>query len=171
MAEQLKTYEDLLELLKASGKTYDMDMIDRAYRLAEEAHGNQVRHSGAPYVSHPIAAACILVELGMDSESIVAGLLHDVVEDTSVTMEELEQEFPKEVTEAVRLLTRKKEMPYLDYIRPIRENPLARKVKLADLEHNLDDSRLINCKSITEEKRKAWRERYQKAKAILLEEK
>ena len=112
MAEQLKTYEDLLELLKASGKTYDMDMIDRAYRLAEEAHGNQVRHSGAPYVSHPIAAACILVELGMDSESIVAGLLHDVVEDTDVTLEQITKSFGKSVAHLIDGVTKLGKIPY-----------------------------------------------------------
>ena len=142
-------------------------LTNKAMKFAYRAHHGQTDSSGVPYVFHPFH----LAEQMSDELSVCVALLHDVGEDTSVTMEELEQEFPKEVTEAVRLLTRKKEMPYLDYIRPIRENPLARKVKLADLEHNLDDSRLTNCKSITEEKRKAWRERYQKAKAILLEEK
>ena len=83
---EVKTYEDLRELMKKSGHEFDFDLVDRAYRVAEEAHRGQVRNSGDPYIVHPLAVACILVELGMDSECIAAGLLHDVVEDTDWTL-------------------------------------------------------------------------------------
>ena len=86
------TYEDLKQSLVDSGRPYDFDMIDRAYALAEKAHGGQRRRSGEPYICHPLSVASILVELGMDSESIAAALLHDVVEDTAVTLAEIKQE-------------------------------------------------------------------------------
>ena len=72
-------------------------MIDRAYALAEKAHGEQRRRSGEPYICHPLSVAQILVELGMDSESIAAALMHDVAEDTPVTVAEIKQKFGPEV--------------------------------------------------------------------------
>lgn len=112
MAEQLKTYEDLRALMQASGRNYDMDLVDRAYHLAEQAHQGQMRHSGAPYVTHPIAAAYILVELGMDSESIAAGLLHDVVEDTDITLEQITKMFGKSVAHLIDGVTKLGKIPY-----------------------------------------------------------
>ena len=101
MAEKLKTYNDLLKLIHDSEREYDFALIDKAYQLAYQMHGDQKRLSGAPYISHPVAVACILVELGMDSESVAAGLLHDVVEDAGVTGEELEARFGCRVKELV----------------------------------------------------------------------
>ncbi len=72
------TYDDLKQSLIDSGRPYDFDMIDRAYALAEKAHGAQRRRSGEPYICHPLSVAQILVELGMDSESIAAALMHDM---------------------------------------------------------------------------------------------
>ena len=93
MAEKLRTYNDLLKLIQDSEREYDLALIDKAYQLAYQMHGDQKRLSGAPYISHPIAVACILVEMGMDSESVAAGLLHDVVEDTPVDLERDPQTF------------------------------------------------------------------------------
>src|SRR5699024_10440218 len=73
--ETLKTYEDLLQAIRASERDYDLALIEKSYTLAEAQHHVQRRLSGAPYISHPLAVACILVELGMDTESVVAGLL------------------------------------------------------------------------------------------------
>ncbi|HBN79863.1 MAG TPA: hypothetical protein DD433_00575, partial [Ruminococcaceae bacterium] len=70
MPETTKTYEDLLQLMKSSEHGFDLDLIGRAYRLAKEAHKDQKRLSGQPYLIHPVAVAYILVELGMDSESV-----------------------------------------------------------------------------------------------------
>ena len=72
------TYADLKKFMIDSGRPYDFDMIDRAYALAEQAHGEQRRRSGEPYICHPLSVAHILVELGIDSESIAAALMHDV---------------------------------------------------------------------------------------------
>ena len=80
-------FEELMAALKESNRPYDFDMITQAYEYADKAHERQMRQSGEPYITHPIAVARILVELGMDTETICAGLLHDVVEDTDATLE------------------------------------------------------------------------------------
>ena len=82
-------YEELKRMMRESGRDYDTQLIEKAYNLASEAHGDQRRVSGVPYILHPTSVACILVDLGMDSETVVAALLHDVVEDTDVTLEEI----------------------------------------------------------------------------------
>ena len=91
------TYGQLRRDLQESGRPYDFDMIDRAYALAEKAHDGQRRRSGEPYICHPLSVAQILVELGMDSESIAAALMHDVAEDTAVTIDEIRAQFGPEV--------------------------------------------------------------------------
>ncbi|MFR1759744.1 MAG: GTP pyrophosphokinase, partial [Christensenellaceae bacterium] len=99
--------------------------------------------------------------------STCAALLHDVVEDTAVTIEELEQEFPKEVTGVLRLLTHEKGTDYFDYVRAIKGNPVAVKVKLADLAHNSDETRFAGCDEIPAEQLVKWREKYARARRIL----
>lgn len=91
------TYEKLKQALVESGRPYDFDMIDRAYALAEQAHSTQRRRSGEPYICHPLSVAQILIELGMDSESIAAALMHDVAEDTDVTIDDIRAKFGPEV--------------------------------------------------------------------------
>lgn len=76
---------------------YDVDLINRAYSIAEDMHNGQLRKSGEPYIIHPVEVARILAELGMDDETLVAGLLHDVIEDTPYTKEQLRAEFGDEV--------------------------------------------------------------------------
>ena len=72
-------YHELVELMKKSDHDYDFALIEKAYEFAEQKHGDQRRASGIPYILHPTSVACILAELGMDSESVAAALLHDVV--------------------------------------------------------------------------------------------
>lgn len=91
-----KKSEFLNSILEINPK-YDTDIIGRAYDIAEEMHRGQLRKSGEPYLIHPLAVAEILADLGMDEETIVAGLLHDVVEDTPYTREELVEDFGDEV--------------------------------------------------------------------------
>lgn len=91
------TYEMLKQEMTASGRPYDFEMIDRAYQLAANAHEGQFRRSGEPYICHPLSVAEILVELGMDSESVTAALMHDVAEDTAVTIQEIRAKFGAEV--------------------------------------------------------------------------
>ena len=76
---------------------YDVDIINRAYKLADDMHKDQIRKSGEPYIIHPIAVAKILAELGMDDETLAAGLLHDVVEDTDVSVDDLTKEFGSDI--------------------------------------------------------------------------
>ncbi len=112
MPSKVKTYQDLLDAIAASGRSFDMAMIDKAYHVAEKAHNGQLRKSGDPYISHPIAAACILVELGMDSECVAAGLLHDVVEDTGVSLQEITKMFGASVAHLIDGVTKLGKIPY-----------------------------------------------------------
>ncbi len=99
-------YQELLNILLDSGKSYDFKMIEKAYLLAEKMHEGQFRKTGEAYVEHPVAVAGILADLGMDSTSLVAALLHDVVEDTDITIEEVEKEFDSEVAMLVDGVTK-----------------------------------------------------------------
>ena len=137
----------------------------KAMQLAYKAHHGQTDHAGLPYIFHPYH----LAEQMTDEFTICAALLHDVVEDTAVTIEELEREFPPAVTEAVRLLTHDENTPYLDYVRALKNNPIARTVKLADLAHNSDETRLF-ASDMPEETRARWRAKYAEARRILTEE-
>ena len=93
----MHAFEDLMTALKESNRPYDFDKITEAYQYASKAHEGQMRQSGDPYITHPIAVAQILVELGMDTETICAGLLHDVVEDTASTLDEIKKRFGADV--------------------------------------------------------------------------
>ena len=107
-----QSYGELLELIHGSGREFNMELIDKAYQLANGAHQGQKRLSGEPYIIHPLAVACILVELGMDSESVVGGLLHDVVEDTDYTLEDIRKLFGKEIANLIDGVTKLGKIPY-----------------------------------------------------------
>ena len=94
---EIITWEKLVEAIHASGKAYNMEMIKKAYDLANEAHKGVCRRSGEPYICHPLAVARLVLDLGMDTESIAAALLHDVVEDTPTTLDDLKAAFGEEV--------------------------------------------------------------------------
>ena len=140
-------------------------LTNAAMKLAYRAHHGQMDYSGIPYIFHPIH----LAEFMDDEFSCCVALLHDTVEDTDVTLEELKGIFPAEVTDAVALLTHNDDTPYFDYVRAIKANPIARKVKLADLAHNSDRSRCVGS-DLTEEKLAAWKAKYEKATKILTED-
>ena len=106
------SYEELKALLLASDRDFDMEKIDKAYQFALESHGDQKRRSGVRYILHPVSVAYILVELGMDTESIVASLLHDVVEDTPVGLEEIKKLFGIEVANLTDGVTKLGRIPY-----------------------------------------------------------
>ncbi len=136
------------------------DLTKKAMKLAYKAHQKQKDRSGLPYVLHPLH----LAEQMDTEETTVAALLHDVAEDTDYTLEDLRREgFPETVLEALALLTHDPAVPYLDYVRALKDNPIARAVKLADLAHNSDLSRL----SKVSEKDLARVEKYRKAMEIL----
>ena len=115
------------------------DLTKKAMKLCFEAHKNQVDKSGMPYVFHPFH----LAEQMTDELTTVTALLHDVVEDTDYTLEDLHQMgFPEPVLTALALLTHSRAVPYDVYVERLKPNPIARVVKLADLRHNSDLTRL-----------------------------
>ena len=91
-------YESLIKTIKSYHPSGDLSMVEKAYRVAKEQHKDQKRKSGEPYIIHPICVAIILANLQMDKETIVAGLLHDVVEDTGMTLDEVSREFNPDVS-------------------------------------------------------------------------
>ena len=110
-----------------------------AMRIAFEAHKNQMDKCGVPYVFHPIH----LAEQMSDEATTCVALLHDVVEDTPITFAELEEYgFDSNVIEALKLLTHEDGVPYMDYVAALKHNKVAKTVKLADLRHNSDMTRL-----------------------------
>ena len=128
----------------------------KAYEIAKKAHLGQIDKAGEDYIKHPEKVASFV---NSDEEKAVA-YLHDVIEDTELTLEDLrEYGFSEEVLEAVDVITKKKGQDYQTYLNSVKENKLARMVKLADLRHNSDLTRLIN---ITE-KDIERKEKYQKA--------
>lgn len=139
-------------------------MTKRALLLAWHAHMGQMDPGGIPYIFHPYH----LAESMDDEVSCTVALLHDVLEDTDVTMDELREQFPAPVLEALDLLTHRPEQDYFEYVRAIKQNPLAVKVKLADLDHNSDFSRSQGV--VSEARITHWQNKYQKARRILLEE-
>ena len=90
-------YKKLIATIRAYRPTTDLSEIEKAYKIASKAHEGQKRKSGEPYIIHPLCVAIILAELELDKETIVAGILHDVVEDTVMTREEIAKEFSEEV--------------------------------------------------------------------------
>ena len=135
--------------------------VGEAYRIAQKAHQGQKDKAGADYINHPVTVAS---NVGDDESAMIVALLHDLVEDTDVTLEDL-QEFllPREV-EALRLLTHDKAVPYMEYIEQVSKNKLASRVKIADLKNNMDLTRLS---TVTEKDRKRV-EKYTKALHFLV---
>lgn len=129
---------------------------EKAYEIAKRAHLGQVDKAGEDYIKHPEKVASFVET---DEEKAVA-YLHDVIEDTELTLEDLhEYEFSKEVIEAVDIITKKKGEDYRSYLNSVKKNKLARAVKLADLRHNSDLTRLTK----VTEKDIERKEKYQKA--------
>lgn len=136
------------------------EVTKRAMCFAYLAHHGQYDKSGLPYIFHPMH----LAEQMTTEETTLAALLHDVMEDTDYTLEDIRAlGVPESVCEALLLLTHDKSVPYLDYVQNLRENPIARAVKLADLKHNSDLTRL----DLVDEKALKRVEKYKKAMRIL----
>ena len=108
--EQL--YQALIARVRKYHPSADISMIEKAYQVGKEAHKNQFRKSGEPYIIHPLWVAIILADLEMDKETIVAGMLHDVVEDTSMTLEDITREFGEEVALLVDGVTKLGQLNY-----------------------------------------------------------
>ena len=138
------------------------DVTKKAMKLCFQAHKDQTDKSGIPYVFHPIH----LAEQMKDEDTTVVALLHDVVEDTDYTLEDLrEMGFNERVIAAIALMTHAEGVPYMDYVAKIKDNPIAKAVKLADLAHNSDITRM----DVVDEKAIARVEKYAKAIRFLNE--
>lgn len=148
MAFREYTFDDIIEATKAQNKDYDLAKIKRAYLFGEEAHKGQFRKSGERYFNHPVATAIIIIGLGMDNESIVAALLHDVIEDTPITADDVKREFGADVAMLVESLTKLANIPFVTredvQAENIRKMLLAMSedirviiIKLADRLHNM----------------------------------
>ena len=107
--------EKIIKMVKSYSPNANTDMIDIAYRLAKSAHKNQYRKSGEPYIIHPVQIAYIAAELSMDHIAICAGLLHDVIEDTAYTFDDIAVLFGKSVAEIVDGITKLKKIQYRDH--------------------------------------------------------
>jgi len=106
------TIQNVLSKRKQHARKIDTKLIMKAYNYAKSHHGDQCRRSGEPYIIHPINVAYILADIGLDDSTICAALLHDVVEDTDVTREELENEFGKEISDMVDGVTKLGKLQY-----------------------------------------------------------
>ncbi|MBR2377641.1 MAG: bifunctional (p)ppGpp synthetase/guanosine-3',5'-bis(diphosphate) 3'-pyrophosphohydrolase [Clostridia bacterium] len=139
-------------------------LTKKALRVCFDAHKEQVDKTGLPYVFHPFH----LAEQMDDEISTICALLHDVVEDTPITFEDLlAMGFNEKIIEVLKLLTHEESVPYMDYVRKISTNSVAKKVKIADLKHNSDVTRL----EVLNEYDLTRNEKYSKALAILEGEK
>lgn len=138
-----------------------MQQSELAHAMAQYFHQNQVDKAGKPYINHPEFVAAHVT--GEDEKTVA--YLHDIVEDTPVTIDTVRNMFGDTVADAVALLTHPDGEPYEHYVRRVKENPIARAVKLADLRHNSDLSRL---QEVTDKER-ARAEKYKRAIEILEE--
>ncbi len=137
------------------------ELTNEAMKIAYRAHHGQVDKGGIPYIFHPYH----LAEQMTDEYTTCVALLHDVAEDTDTTLGELATIFPREVVDALVLLTHEDGVDYYEYVAKIKDNPIAKAVKLADLTHNSDQTRMAGKADPTALKR--WEEKYRKAFEIL----
>ncbi len=139
-------------------------MTKKALKICFEAHKNQTDKTGLPYVFHPFH----LAEQMKDETTTIVALLHDVVEDTEMTLDDLRKEgFGDEVTDALALLTHNPQVPYMDYVEQIKTNPVAKAVKLADLTHNSDLTRLDSITDFDLKRNEKYREAIQRLRGIV----
>jgi len=157
------TFSILEDLMREQGTKYDIETIRRAHDVCVAAHGDQKRLSGEPFYMHPISVAKILIKLGMDTETVTAALLHDVVEDTDTTLDELKKQFGSDVAGLVDGVTKLSKMPLVTHEQQLSENvrkmmmAMAKDIrviiiKLADRLHNM---RTINAQREEKQREKA----------------
>ena len=104
MEQKQELYESMLQTVQRYSPAADMDAVKRAYEYAERKHDGQKRKSGEPYIIHPLAVAEIVAEIGLDTDAIVAALLHDCLEDTDASFEEISRMFGTTVADLVEAL-------------------------------------------------------------------
>jgi len=142
-------YEELKEKIRKYNAGCDFDLLDKAYAMAKKAHEGQLRESGEPYITHPLEVAHILADLEMDCTTIIAGLLHDTVEDTNCSFEDIKEQFGESAAMLVDGVTKLDKIPYTTKEELQAENlrkmflAMAKDIrviliKLADREHNIN---------------------------------
>lgn len=150
---------EALMLLDSQRDKYNQ-LLELAIKVATEAHAGQVDKGGKPYINHPQAVAASLT----NTEYKIVAYLHDVCEDTSITFDDLkDMGFTYRIVNSIRLLTKTDELTYEEYLRRLRMDSCARAVKMADLKHNMDITRIPN----PSEKDYARIEKYKKSLAFL----
>ena len=148
MEKGRKQFDEFIRFARESGIAYDEAVITKAFDRASSAHKGQLRKSGDPYISHPVAVATILVDIGMDTESVVAAILHDVVEDTPATIEDISKEFGETISGLVDGVTKIGKIPFstdeIQQAENVRKMLMAMSkdirviiIKLADRLHNM----------------------------------
>ncbi len=130
-------------------------MYERAEEIARAAHAGQLRWDGSPYIGHPIRIAEAVSD---DPDARVVAILHDVVEDSDISLDDLRREFPAHIVAAVDAVSRREDEIYREFIERAALDPLARRVKLADIEDHLRD---------LPAERASLRKRYERAKSVL----
>ncbi|KOF55926.1 (p)ppGpp synthetase [Clostridium sp. DMHC 10] len=154
---------DLIEKINQNCNNVDKNFVTKAYDFALKAHETQKRESGEPYINHPVDVACILAEMGMDTSTITAGILHDVIEDTNYSYEDIANIFSKEVADLVEGVTKLEKITYKtkeeQQADNVRKMLLAMAkdirviiIKLADRLHNM---RTLKYKAVQKQKQKA----------------
>lgn len=143
------------------------DLTVKAMKFAFEAHKGQIDKSGMPYIFHPYAVAEYVSQESDNEYLVCAALLHDIVEDTDYSIEDLEKLFPTEVTGILKYLTHEEGMSYQDYIVRIKENESAVFIKKMDIRHNMDETRFAGYEGDIEADKVRWRKKYQEALDIL----
>lgn len=140
--------------------------VKRAMQLAYDAHHGQTDKGGMPYIFHPYAVADGM----MDENSVIAALLHDVIEDCGEAYADIiRREFSAEIAEAVETLTKREDLAYDVYIEAVKNNPIARRVKIADLTHNMNLSRIGATEETLTEYQRERLEKYRHSLQYLLE--
>lgn len=143
-------------------KNHMNELLTIAIRISNDAHLGQVDKGGNPYILHPLAVMNLIKEddYFFNIACKIVAILHDTVEDTDVTLEKLSYIFPKYIVHSIDIISKREFQSKNEYYRDVKDNPIARVVKLADLTHNMDISRIKNPTDRDYKRVEVYKERY-----------